>query len=97
MLVCNERDATLQRTISVAIKPTPTEIADAIWNLNDAEHVVLLGRLKRRFCNSEEGALQMAAVSNRLDKMPVEKSTDAKEFVSRLADFVLGGSKCEQA
>ena len=90
MLVCNERDATIQRTISVAIKPTPTEIADAIWNLNDAEQVVLLGCLKRRFCNSEEGILQMEAVRKRLIRMPEEKSTNAKEFVRCLAEALEG-------
>lgn len=49
MISAKESDGTLQRTVLVTIKPTPTEIADVIWNLTDSEQVVLLGCLKRRF------------------------------------------------
>ena len=91
MLSCKESDGTLQRTVSVTIKLTPTEAADAIWNLDTSEQIVLLGCLKRRFCDSEKGLLQMASVANALSNVPTEKSDEVKAFVRCLADYVLGG------
>lgn len=90
MLTCNESDGTIQRTVSVTIKPTTAEIADAIWNLDTTEQICLLGYLKRRFCNSGEGLLQMASVANELHEMPAEKSDEVHDFVRCLADYVLG-------
>lgn len=95
MLSCNESGGSIQRTVLVTIKPTPTEIADAIWNMDDMEQIMLLGCLKRRFCNSGEGLWQMASVTNVLAKAPTEKSDEVKEFVRCLADYVLGGNKNE--
>lgn len=92
MLSCNESGGFLQRTVLVTIKPTVTEVADAIWNMNDMEQITLLGCLQRRFYSSE-GLLQMAAVANELDKIPAEKAEEAKEFVRYLADYVLGENK----
>lgn len=89
MLDCKESDGTLQRTVSVTIKPTPTELADAIWNLYDAEQVTLLSCLKRRFCNNEAGLMQMAAISNKLSQVPEEKLEEVKAFVKCLADYIL--------
>lgn len=93
MLTCNESDGTIQRTVLVTIKPTPTEIADAVYNLDATEQIMLLGCLKRRFCNSGKGLLQMANIADELDKIPEEKSDEAKEFVRCLADYVLGEDK----
>jgi hypothetical protein len=93
MLECKESDGTLQRTVSVTIKPTPTETADAIWNMLDGEQVMLLCYLKRRFCNSTEGLMQMGAIANRLDKVSKEMADEAKAFVRCLADYVLGDEK----
>jgi hypothetical protein len=89
-MCCKEKDGTLQRTVMITIKPTPTEIADAIWNLGSNEQVMLLGCLKRRFCNNGTGLLQIAAVANELDTIPTEKSDEIKLFVSCLADYILG-------
>lgn len=90
MISAKESDGTLQRTVLVTIKPTPTEIADVIWNLTDSEQVVLLGCLKRRFCDNEIGLLQMASVSDELSKVPSGKSDEVKSFVRCLADYILG-------
>ena len=95
MIVCKELDGTLQRTICVTIRPTPTELADAIWNLSTNEQITLLGCLKRRFCNSTAGAMQMADVANKLSKVSNEKSSEVKSFVRDLADFILGGIENE--
>lgn len=51
MIVCKESGGTLRRTVLVTIRPTVTEVADAIWNFNSDEQLALLGCLKRRFCN----------------------------------------------
>lgn len=92
MLACKEEAGTLQRGVTIIIRPTPTEIADAIWNLSDKEQIVLLGCLKRRFCNRGEGLLQMAAVANELDKAPEEKIKEVKDFVTVLANYILGNT-----
>lgn len=89
MLSCNEAGGAMQRTVLITIKPTVTEVADAIWNMDNMEQIVLLGCLRRRFCNSE-GLLQISQVVNELDKVPAEKSKEAKDFVRYLADYVLG-------
>ena len=89
MMCCKESNGTLQRTITVTIKPTPTEIADAILNLDTSEQIMLLGCLKRRFCNKYEGLLQMASVANGLNEVSTEKSDEAKSFVKYLADYIL--------
>ena len=89
MIVSKEADGTLQRTILVTIKPTPTEVADAIWNLNTDEQIVLLGCLKRRFCSNEKGKMQMASIANALSTVPNEKSDEIKSFVRDLADYIL--------
>ena len=88
MLGCTEQGGTIPRTIVVTIKPTVTEVADAIWRMNAEEQVMLLGCLKRRFCDKEDGLLQMAALGKELSNMPTEKS-EAKTFVKCLADCVL--------
>lgn len=93
MLNCKESDGTLQRTVLVTIKPTPTEIADAIWDLNTNEQIMLLGCLKRRFCDSETVLSQLASIANELNTVPKEKSDDVKLFVSALADYVLGNDE----
>ena len=87
MLDCKEPGGTIPRTVVVTIKPTVTEVADAIWYMNAAEQAMLLGCLKHRFCDREEGLAQMAALGKELD---TEKS-EAKTFVKCLADYVLGG------
>ena len=85
-----EPDGTLQRTVILTIRPTPTEIADAIWNLTDKEQITLLGCLKRRFCDREGGPQQMISIANELDNMSGKKSDEAKLFVGCLAYYVLG-------
>lgn len=90
MLCCNELEGTLQRTVLVTVRPTPTEIADAIWNLDSGEQIMLLGCLKRRFCDREEGLLQMASLANGLANKPTEKSDEVKDFVRCLVDYVFG-------
>ena len=88
-MCCKEKDGTVQRTVMVTIKPTPTEIANAIWNLSADEQIVLLGCLKRRFCNDEAGLMQMAYVANGLDTVSTKKSDEVKSFVKCLADYIL--------
>ena len=90
MLSCKESDGTLYRTVTVTIKPTPTEIADAIWNLDSDEQVMLLGCLKRRFCDRGEGLMRVADVANTLARISDEKSVEVKAFVRCLADYILG-------
>ena len=92
MMCCNEPGGFLQRSVQVTLKPTVTEVADAIWNMDDMEQIMLLGCLKRRFCNNE-GLLQIANVVKGLDEVPAEKAEEAKLFVRHLADYVLGGDK----
>jgi len=48
MIYGKEEGGTLQRTITVTIKLTPTEIVDAIWNLDTSEQIMLLDCLKRK-------------------------------------------------
>lgn len=90
MLNCNEPGAMIQRNVLVTIKPTVTEIENAIWNLDTTEQVELLSILKRRFCNSGDGLMQMASVANELHKIPAEKADEVRDFVRCLADYVLG-------
>ena len=85
MLGCTEQGGTIPRTIVVTVKPTVTETADAVWHMNAGEQAMLLGCLKRRFCDREEGLLQMAALGKELD---TEKS-EAKTFIRCLAEYVL--------
>lgn len=96
MLTCKESDGTLQRTITMTIKPTATEVADAIWNLDSDEQIVLLGCLKRRVCNSEKGLIQLAFIANTLDTMSNERSDEVKDFVRLLADYVLGEQRLRE-
>jgi hypothetical protein len=88
MLSCTEPGGTIPRTVVVTIKPTVTEVADAIWHMNAAEQAMLLGCLKRRFCDKEEGLAQMAALGKELSNMPTEKSDEVKDFVRSLVDYV---------
>lgn len=91
MLDCTEQGGTIPRTVVVTIKPTVTEVADAIWHMNASEQTMLLGCLKRRFCDKEEGLLQMVALGKELSNMPTEKFDEVKDFVRRLAEKVLHG------
>lgn len=50
---------------------------------------MLLGCLKRRFCDKEMGLLQMVALGKELCNMPTEKSDEVKDFVRRLAEEVI--------
>lgn len=89
MLQCKESGGNIQRNVLVTIKPTPTEIADAIWNMCSDEQVTLLCCLKRRFCRNFDGSMQLADISSTLSMSSKERSSDAKIFVKHLADFIL--------
>lgn len=88
MMTCKESNGTLQRTVTVIIRPTPTEIADAIWNLDTSEQIMLLGCLKRRFCDKYEGLLQMASIANGLSEVSTEKYDEVKAFVTKLREYI---------
>jgi len=90
MMCCGESTGSIQRTVSVTIKPTPTELAIAIWGLSTDEQVTLLRCLARKFCRDEPGALQLADVANTLDAAPVEKAEEARLFVRFLDEYLLG-------
>ena len=91
MLDCKEQGGTIPRTVVVTIKPTVTETADTIWHMSAEEQVMLLGCLKRRFCDKEEGLLQMVALGKELSNIPTGKSDEVKDFVRRLAEELLHG------
>lgn len=90
MWCCGESGGSIQRTIAVTVKPTPVEVANAIWEMSTDEQITLLSCLKRRFCNEPVGAMQLADVANTLDATPVEKAEEARVFVRFLDEYLLG-------
>lgn len=77
------------RTFVETIEPTPTELADSFWEMDNEKQVTVLHALYHRFCIIPEvGEMQMAEISSILSTKPAKYKAEVIEFVSKLYDFL---------
>lgn len=77
----------MKRSISVEINPTPSELEEALWNMDSEEQIQFLKCLVDRYkSNHYRVLMQMQAIENDLDSID---KTERKEIIGVLEQFLL--------
>lgn len=78
----------MKRSISVEINPTPSELEEALWNMDSEEQIQFLKHLSYRYKSTRYLVLmQMQAIQDDLDSL-IDK-TERKEIIEVLEQFLL--------
>lgn len=77
----------MKRSISVEINPTPSELEEALWDMDSEEQIQFLKCLVDRYkSNHYRVLMQMQAIQDDLDSMD---KTERKEIIGVLEQFLL--------
>lgn len=78
----------MKRSISVEINPTPSELEEALWNMDSEEQIRFLRCIVDRYkSNRYRVLMQMQAIQDDLDSL-IDK-TERKEIIGVLEQFLL--------
>lgn len=77
----------MKRSISVEIEPTPSELEEALWNMDSGEQIQFLNCLVDRYkSNRYRVLMQMQAIDDDLDSLD---KTERNEIIGVLEQFLL--------
>ena len=77
----------MKRSISVEINPTPSELEEALWNMDSEEQIQFLKYLVDRYkSNRFRVLMQMQAIEDDLDSID---KTERNEIIGMLEQFLL--------
>lgn len=77
----------MKRSISVEINPTPSELEEALWDMDSEEQIQFLKCLVDRYnSNHYRVLMQMQAIQDDLDSID---KTERKEIIEVLEQFLL--------
>ena len=78
----------MKRSISVEINPTPSELEEALWNMDSEEQIEVLKCMVDRYKNNHYRVLmQMQAIQDDLGSL-IDK-TERNEIIGVLEQFLL--------